>query len=136
LGYRRAGAEDLRAVREAIKLGALGPVTARRNEPGMATRLEAAVRGGRSPTPEEAPPVTFHDGLVLLSGSPVLTLFVQTLSEFRCRQAPARALQPLEGDAGAKREPVHHQVIATILAGDESLAQHRMRRDLAVCHAW
>ncbi|MFA1546063.1 FadR/GntR family transcriptional regulator [Actinomadura chokoriensis] len=125
LGHRRAGAEHLRAVREAIELGALGPVTARRGEPETAVRLEAAVRG--------EPPAAFHDELVHLAGNPVLTLFLRILSALRPGRAGADAARP---HAAGGRERAHREVVAAILAGDESLARHRVRRDLTACHAW
>ncbi|RSN64334.1 FadR/GntR family transcriptional regulator [Actinomadura sp. WAC 06369] len=128
LGYRRAGAEHLRTVREAIELGALGPVTARRREPEAAGRLEAAAR--------EAPPARFHDALVHLAGNPVLTLFLRILSELRRRQAGADAPPGPAADAQDVREAAHREVVAAVLAGDVSLARHRVRRDLAACPAW
>ncbi|TDC71998.1 FadR family transcriptional regulator [Actinomadura sp. GC306] len=135
LGYRRAGIEDLRAVREAVEFGALGPVTARREDPGTAGRLEAAVRG-RPARWDGAPPATFHDELVHLAGNPVLTLFVRILAELRGRGDGARPAGPADGAAVAARERAHREVVAAILAGDESLARYRMRRDLAACEAW
>jgi DNA-binding FadR family transcriptional regulator len=128
LGYRGAGAAHLRVVREAIELGAVGPVTARRNEPATARRLEAAARDPR--------PAAFHDELVHLAGNPVLTLFLQILSELRRR--PAGAARPPAADAAGPaggREEAHRDAVAAILAGDESLARHRVRRDLAACGA-
>ncbi|TDC91579.1 FCD domain-containing protein [Actinomadura sp. 7K507] len=128
LGHRRATAGHLRAVREAFELGALGPVTARRREPGVAGRLEAAASGG--------PAASFHDELVHLAGNPVLTLFVRILSELRRRQAGTGVARPPEADAPAGRERAHRDVADAILAGDESLARHRVRRDLTACHTW
>ncbi|GAA0556137.1 FadR/GntR family transcriptional regulator [Actinomadura livida] len=147
LGYRRAGAEHLRAVREAIEFGALGPVTARHGEPGIAERLEAAVRGrasGRASGGDGAPPATFHDELVHLAGNPVLSLFVRILAELRSRQdgaprpgpAARTPADPAASGRAAGRERAHREIVAAILAGDESLARHRMRRDLAECDDW
>jgi len=130
LGHREVGAEHLRAVREAIELGALDAVTARRREADVAGRLEAAAGA--------ALPARFHDELVHLAGNPVLTLFIRILAELRRRRAGTAPPEPSgPGPSGAESSGAagrHRQVVAAILAGDESLARHRVRRDLVACH--
>jgi DNA-binding FadR family transcriptional regulator len=136
LEYQRAGVENLLAIREAIELGSLGRATARRDEPGVARRLEEAVRVVWPSGGQGAPQDLFHDELARLAGNPVLVLFLRILTELWTRHASSQE-PPLPGaETAAEVEQVHQSILEAILTGDESLARYRMRRHLAVLNEW
>ncbi|MFA1538178.1 FadR/GntR family transcriptional regulator [Actinomadura monticuli] len=123
LAYRRAAAEDLLVVREAIEVGLVAQLAARRAEPDVAGRLaELAAR----PAPPRAgdPDTDFHAAIAEAAGNPVLTLFLRIITELSSR---TRALAGCGEDADAR----HREILAAVEDGDASLAQYRMRRHLS-----
>jgi DNA-binding FadR family transcriptional regulator len=137
LDYRSVGPEDLRVVREAIELGALGRVVARRGEAEIAERLQAAIDRTNEPTaPQRTGADHFHAELAALSGNPVLELFLRILTELWSRHR-ARPTSPTPGpDAEATVVRIHSRILTAILDGDEEIARHRMRRHLEAMTAW
>ncbi|MDX6740375.1 FadR/GntR family transcriptional regulator [Actinocorallia sp. A-T 12471] len=136
LDYRRATREDLHAVREAIELGCLDLVLARRAEPRVARRLAAAVEAGRDDAASGR--VTFTE-LADLAGNPVLTLFLHIVTELA-----GRHLRGMRAEGGAVPDAVelsrwsrrsYARVAEAVIAGDDSLARHRARRELAEAFA-
>jgi DNA-binding FadR family transcriptional regulator len=110
LTYRGAAAEDLRAVRDALVLGAIvavGEEFAGLDGAGRRRRLDGLT--------DDFPVV-----LARLSGNPALTVFLEIVAELmRRRGVPAPGPSAaLEGVADA------------LVAGDAGLAQHRLRRHL------
>ena len=86
LEYRQVTAEDLRMVREAIELGTVAGVVARRDDPQVAARLGAAARWAADGPPAGTGPADlFHTELAQLGGNPVLVLFLRILSELSRR---------------------------------------------------
>ncbi|GAB2853474.1 FCD domain-containing protein [Actinocorallia aurea] len=138
LDYRRVTREDLHAVREAIELGCLDLVLARRGEPGVQRALESAVASARASTGR----ATFTE-IAELAGNPVLTLFLHIVTELA-----GRHLRELRAEGGARGVEVpdavelsrwsrysQGRIAEAVLAGDASLARHRLRRDLAEAFA-
>ncbi|MER6808168.1 FCD domain-containing protein [Spirillospora sp. NPDC000708] len=136
LDYQRAGVANLLSVREAIELGTLSPVIARRDEPGVSARLRDAVRVLWPSDGRGAPQDPFHRELALLAGNPVLVLFLRVLTELWTRHTSAQTPSLPGAEAAEDVEQVHRGILEAILAGDESLARHRMRRHLAILNEW
>jgi len=123
LAYRRAAAEDLLVVREAIEVGLVAQLAARRAEPDVAGR--PAEPAARSAPPRAGDPDTgFHAAIAEAAGNPVLTLFLRIITELSSR---TRALAGCGEDADAR----HREILAAVEDGDASLAQYRMRRHLS-----
>jgi DNA-binding FadR family transcriptional regulator len=138
LEFQRVTAEDLRVVRDAIELGTIDRVVARRVDPEVAERLEEAARWTIEGPPVEpvAKADLFHTELAELAGNPVLTLFLQIITELFRRHTAAQQHR-LPGDEAAEEvEWVHRRILAAILEGDEGLARHRMRRHLEALTPW
>jgi DNA-binding FadR family transcriptional regulator len=137
LDYRGVTPEDLRAVREAIELGTLGQVMARRDDPDVSDRLTAAIARTDEPTaPGRTGADRFHTELAVLSGNPVLVLFLRILTELWSRHT-ANTASPTPGpDAAATVEHIHKRILQSLLDGDEGVARHRMRRHLEALSAW
>ncbi|WP_299950418.1 FadR/GntR family transcriptional regulator [uncultured Modestobacter sp.] len=136
LEYRAVGPRDLLAVREVIELGVVTRVTARHDDPEVVRRLDVAARW---PEPESArdraPADSFHAELAELAGNPVLTLFLRILTALWRRHAPVEGV--VSGSVAATEvERVHRRIAEAVLAGDEGLARHRLRRHLAALTDW
>jgi DNA-binding FadR family transcriptional regulator len=145
LDYRGVTSEDLRVVRDAVELGALGQVMGRRDDPEVAARLQAVIaqsEAGAGKTDALAPSVpsmsdSFHTELADLSGNPVLGLFLRILTELWTRHRVNSPTAPQPDPALASEAAnVHRRILQAILAGDEGVARHRMRRHLEALTAW
>jgi len=68
-----------------------------------------------------------HILIAELSGNPVLRLFIETLAGLTYRRTPSEWRGPLVADV----HRAHHRIVEAIVAGDNALAQHRMRVHLA-----
>jgi DNA-binding FadR family transcriptional regulator len=145
LDYRGVTSEDLRVVRDAIELGALGQIMARRDDPEVAVRLEAVIAQCEAGAGEADAPVPsvpsmsdrFHTELADLSGNPVLGLFLRILTELWTRHRLNSPTAPQPDPALATEAAnIHRRILQAILAGDEGLARHRMRRHLEALTAW
>jgi DNA-binding FadR family transcriptional regulator len=123
LAYRRAADDDLRVVREAIEVGLVARLAARRAEPDTARRLAAMRERPARPGGGE-PDRDFHAELADLVGNPVLTLFLRIIMELSSRTGTPGGC----GDHGDAR---HGEILDAVLDGDASLAQYRMRRHLS-----
>ncbi|RSN64333.1 FadR/GntR family transcriptional regulator [Actinomadura sp. WAC 06369] len=127
LAYRRATAADLRVVREAIEVGLVAQLPARRAEPDVAARL-AALRDRldrpRPDDPDPDPDLDFHAVLAEPAGNPVLALFLRIITELSSRTGTPGGCGD---DAGAR----HREILDAVLDGDAGLAQYRMRRHLS-----
>ena len=137
LDYRGVTPEHLRVVRDAIELGTLRQVMARRTDPEVAERLQAAIaRTGVPAAPGRTGADHFHTELAELSGNPVLVLFLRILTELWSRHT-ANTPSPQPGpDAASTVEAVHQRILEAVLGGDESVARRRMRRHLEALTAW
>ena len=120
----------LRVVREAIELGCVQVVTA--NIPiSAAARLRAALDLAAD---EGDAGNVFHTELAELAANPVLTLFLRILTELWARNdRDERSPEPAGKD---KAWRAHDKILDAVLAGDEGLALHRMRRHLQSLTAW
>jgi len=138
LDYRGVTGEDLRVVREAIELGTVRRVTARRAEPEVADRLERAIaRTGEPTAPGRTGADRFHIALADLAGNPVLPLFLRITTELWTRHG-VNAAEPVQPgpEAAAEVEQIHRLILRAVLDGDEPVARHRMRRHLEALAAW
>jgi len=138
LDYRGVTAEDLRVVREAVELGTLQQAIRRRDEPEVAQRLKAAIaRTGEQGPAGQSGADRFHNELADLSGNPVLGLFLRILTELWTRHRADTPATPEPGPGAITEvETVHERILEAVLAGDEGLARHRMRRHLEALTAW
>lgn len=122
---------DLRVVREAIELGCIHAVTVEGASPETADRLRttverAAERGDSGDL--------FHNELADLAGNPVLILFLRIITELWSRHS--RTERPATPAVADEVRRVHEKILDAVLAGDDGLAQHRMRRHLQALTAW
>ena len=136
LEFMKVTAADLLTVRETIELGMISRVAARHDDPAVAERLDRAVRrlsDGAADDQDRAD--HFHAELAELAGNPVLALFLRILTDLWRRHS---AIERVTADPGAagEAEHVHRLITEAVLAGDEGLARHRMRRHLAALTAW
>jgi DNA-binding FadR family transcriptional regulator len=132
LEYQHSTGEDLRIVREAIELGTVAGVTARRADPQVAAWLDAAAGW---PTTGSVPADRFHSELAQLAGNPVLVLFLRILSELFRRHTASHSVPP-PADVAGQVAQAHQRILDAIVAGDGCLARHRMRRHLAKLSPW
>ncbi|MET9387585.1 FCD domain-containing protein [Streptomyces sp. NPDC002928] len=139
LEYQGATADDLRIVRDALELGAVARVTARHAEGDeeVAERLAAAVRWpAEGPADDARKADLFHSELAALAGNPVLSLFLDIITELFRRHAAGQN-QLLPGDKAADEVThVHQRILDAVLAGDTGVARHRMRRHLDALIPW
>ena len=137
LDYRGVSPEHLRAVRDAIELGALRQVMGRREDPLVGERLAEAIARTAEPTaPGHTGAHRFHSVLAELSGNPVLVLFLRILTELWSRHTASTPGRRPGPDAAATVEAVHRRILQALLDGDEAAARHRMRRHLEALGAW
>jgi len=122
---------DLRVVREAIELGCIHAVTIDGASPEAADRLRTAVE--RAVERGDSGDV-FHNELAELAGNPVLTLFLRIITELWARHS--RTQRPATPAVADEVRRVHENILDAVLAGDDGLAQHRMRRHLQALTAW
>ncbi|MEU7816597.1 FCD domain-containing protein [Pseudonocardia sp. NPDC049154] len=138
LEYERVDADELRAVRDVIELGALEMLGAR-SEPELAERLRAAHQVQPDTPREEVAGLShdFHIQLAELTGNPVLALFLRILLAVWDRHSTSPSTQPADkGEAAATVTHVHDRILDAVLAGDLPLARHRMHRHLEALDAW
>jgi DNA-binding FadR family transcriptional regulator len=131
LDYEGLSPGDLRVVREAIELGCIRAVTADGASPEVADRLRAAVE--RAVESGDSGDV-FHNELAELGGNPVLTVFLRIITELWARHS--RTQRPATPAVADEVRRVHEKILEAVLAGDDGLAQHRMRRHLQALTAW
>jgi DNA-binding FadR family transcriptional regulator len=132
LDCQHSTGEDLRIVREAIELGTVAAVTARRADPQVAAWLDAAAGW---PAAGSIPADRFHSELAQLAGNPVLVLFLRILSELFWRHTASHSVPP-PADGDSQLAQAHQRILDAIVAGDGCLARHRMRRHLAELSPW
>ncbi|ROO87887.1 GntR family transcriptional regulator [Actinocorallia herbida] len=137
LDYQGVTGEDLRVVRDAIELGALRLVMARRTDPEVAGRLRAAIARTSEPAADgRSPADLFHTELTELAGNPVLTLFQRILTELWIRHSAGQIPALPAQETAAQVAHIHERVLSALLDGDEILARHRMRRHLEALTTW
>ncbi|TDV56009.1 FadR/GntR family transcriptional regulator [Actinophytocola oryzae] len=139
LGYQGVTADHLRVVRDAIELRTVAEVTARHagGAAEVAERLSAAVRWTtEGPADEQRKADLFHAELADLAGNPVLTLFLDIITEL-FRRHGATQDQSLPGDTAAEEvRLVHQRILDAIVDGDTGLARGRMRKHLNAVLSW
>lgn len=137
LGYQGVTADHLRVVRDAIELRTVAEVTARYDSDEVAERLAAAVRWStEGPADEPRKADLFHAELADVAGNPVLTLFLDIITELFRRHAATQD-HPLPGDDAAEEvRLVHQRILDAIVAGDAGLARGRMRKHLNAVLSW
>lgn len=137
LDYQQVGIGDLRAVREVLEIGCLDTVTARHDDPQVASRLAASIRDQSEEVPLAEHGHDFHTELAELTGNPVLALFLRILTTVGRRRTVSATADPQQSlEIGERVDAVHEKIMGAILAGDAPLAAHRMRRHLEALTAW
>jgi DNA-binding FadR family transcriptional regulator len=137
LDYQKVEAEELRVVREALELGALGLLTQRNADAALMMELHAAQRVDLETPSEEVAGLAhdFHLRLAELTGNPVLTLFLRIVLTVWNRHF-ARPAPSEDRSATIAAVHAHERVLDAIVAGDLPLAQHRMHRHLEALDRW
>lgn len=135
LEYQRIDFAALREVRDAVELGCIEQVVARRTEPEVARRLAAAQQVDQDTPIERLEEFShrFHTELAELTGNPVLALFqriLTTLAARHLRASPSTGPTPPAAVMAAEVARVHVRISEAVLGGDVDLARHRMRRHL------
>ncbi|HEY1973183.1 MAG TPA: FCD domain-containing protein [Pseudonocardia sp.] len=144
LDYQQTEVAHLRALRERVEIGCVDYVAAKAGDPEVAHRLRLAGKDdGTGPGRDDELPHRLHTEIAELSGNPVLSLFLRVLTTLWARQHAATMLEldhPLDAELRATdRESVdlvHRSLVEALIAGDVSLARHRMRRHLETLTAW
>lgn len=137
LDHQQVTRDDLHAVREAIELGCLDLVLARRTDPAVAARLREAVASADA-EPDETGRAAYT-ALADLAGNPVLTLFLHIVTELSARHlrhlwSAGTAAPDSLAMARASRRALA-RVAEAVLADDPALARHRLRRRLTAAFA-
>lgn len=137
LDYQKVKAEELRVVREALELGALGLLTQRNADAALMMDLHAAQKVDLQTPPDEVAGLShdFHLRLAELTGNPVLSLFLRILLTVWDRHF-ARPAPSEDRSATMAAVHAHGRVLDAIAAGDLPLAQHRMHRHLEALDHW
>ena len=137
LEYQQVTGEDLRMTREAIELGTVAGVVARREDPQVAARLDAVARwAADGPAGGAGQADLFHTELAQLAGNPVLVLFLCILTELFRRHIASQAVPPQPAEMAGQVSQAHQRILDAIVAGDGCLARHRTRRHLAALTPW
>jgi DNA-binding FadR family transcriptional regulator len=136
LEYQQVTGEDLRTAREAIELGTVAGVVARRDDPQVAARLGVMARWAADGPAAGGQADLFHTELAQLAGNPVLVLFLRILTELFRRHIASQAVAPQPAEAAGQAVQAHQRILDAIMAGDECLARHRMRRHRAAPTPW
>jgi DNA-binding FadR family transcriptional regulator len=140
LDYRGATANDMLSVRKALELGVLDSVMKRAIDPTVAERLRTALKVSPQTPVRDVNRLghEVHLALAAMSGNPVLAFFIRTIISLWARRGtgtPGQEPMPPEEAAGAVWR-AHGAIVEAILAGDHSLARHRMVRHLEALPAW
>jgi DNA-binding GntR family transcriptional regulator len=103
-----------------------------------AAQLREALEVERAASPDDFAVVghDLHNVLAAVAGNPVsrlLTMVLVLLTRLRVA-APEGASDPFPTTQDAIA--VHGRIVAAVLAGDQDLARHRMRRHLDALVAW
>jgi len=135
LDYTDVSTSDLYTVRSTIELTCVELVAKRMDEP-TAARLRDVLQAEAESGPEGIVAGVVHDFHVLvaeLSGNVALALFAQTLANLTYERTHA-----LEFETRETTEPLraHTAIVEALIAGDASLAQHRMRAHLSASLAY
>ena len=135
LAYLEVTGEDLVAVREALELGMISRVTAQYDQPEVSRRLNDAVLAMPGDGDRQSWADLFHTELAHLAGNQVLELFLRILTELWRRHATAAGTTATAGSP-SEVQHAHRKIADAILAGDEGVARHRLRRHLAALNEW
>lgn len=131
LDHQGLSGDDLRVVREAIETGCIRAVTTTVPAATTAERLRGTIR--RAAHDGESGDA-FHAELAELAGNPVLVLFLRIITELWARHS--RAERPPDPTVSDEVRRVHQAILDAVVAGDTSLARHRMRRHLEALTNW
>jgi DNA-binding FadR family transcriptional regulator len=137
LDYQRIEIHHLRAVRERVEIGCVEYVAARAGDPDVVHRLRLA-GNDEGVARHDGLPHRLHAEIAELSGNPVLSLFLRILTTLWARKQ-AGVDGESETVASSTSEPVdqaHKSLVEALIAGDPSLARHRMRRHLETLTDW
>ncbi len=140
LEYRRATLHDLRAVRDALELGAVEIVT-RRIDRRIAQRLENALLVDAATAADRVAPRghEMHTAIAAETGNQALAVFVQVLTTLWDHHTAGACSRPTPmpvGEIGASVERSHRGIVDAITAGDSGLARFRMLRHLEALDPW
>ncbi|WP_024796513.1 FadR/GntR family transcriptional regulator [Tomitella biformata] len=125
LDFEEMSPVHLHVVRESIELGCVQAATgAAAQDPEAAARLRASLGSGTGAGAAS----NFHTELAAVADNPVLALFLRIIMELWARHCRTKDLSTIAADAEVRQ--AHGNILEAVLAGDDGLAQHRMRRHL------
>ena len=138
LEYARVDAEEIRVVRNALELGALGLLTERHEDPELRERLRAAQVVSEETARDDVAELShaFHLGLAELTGNPVVALFLRILLTVWQRHERRADTPDADATMAASVARVHDRILTAIVEGDLPLARHRMHRHLEALVDW
>lgn len=147
LDYQRTEITHLRALRGRIEIGCVDYVAAKSGDPEVVHRLRVAAKEGCGGHTAAETPHRLHTEIAELSENPVLTLFVRVLTTLWARkQAGETSTDVARGGADIDTGPgattnagidqIHRGLVEALVAGDVSLARHRMRRHVDTLTHW
>jgi len=139
LDYRGATAGDLLLVRKALEFGCVDIVASRASEPEIRDRLEQALTV--TPDTPAGDVNRLADELHLtaaeLTGNPVLVFLIRTITSLWARHIADEPTRPVPAENAAEAiTRAHSAIVEAVLAGDRSLARHRMTRHLDALSIW
>lgn len=132
LEYLAATPEHVFEARSALELAAVELAARHIDESGI-TRIRGALEDERAA--QETGDVgshSLHRVLAEASGNPALALLIDVLTQLSRSDGP-RESPPRVKDAVSA---AHHKVAEAVMAGDVSLARHRMQRHLVAVGGW
>jgi DNA-binding FadR family transcriptional regulator len=138
LEYRHATARDLLPARDALELASV-EIVAQEMDETTAARLERSLLvDAATPLTGIGPAHRVHVEIAALTGNPLLEVFVSVLTALWRRHTQDVAPEPPTplSDLTAEVTRAHRAIVDAILAGDRSLARHRMSRHLSAMTPW
>jgi DNA-binding FadR family transcriptional regulator len=146
LDYQRTEIAHLRALRGRIEIGCVDYVAAKSGDPEVAHRLRVAAKDSCASLSAPDHPHRLHTEIAELSENPVLTLFVRVLTTLWARKQTGEAGSGQNAadesesghsaSANSAIDQVHRGLVEALIAGDVSLARHRMRRHVDTLTHW
>lgn len=131
LEYRRVSLEQLAVVRRSLELSCIDLAVANLDEDGI-ERLRSVVvdESSNGSRDTDVAPTGFHLVLADLTGNPALSLFVGIITRLMNERFESRGRRDLTSADLHTLHRRHAEITEAIIAGDASLARHRMLRHL------
>lgn len=140
LNYEKAGLEDIAQLRSTLELACVAKVCERADDPEVRSRLRAALKVGLGTPRADLNLLSnhVHTELCDLSGNPVLAMFSRILTALwaRFNATPLEKSDVTDARVVEQVATTHRLIVEAVLAGDQTLARHRMSRHLSALTKW